>query len=324
MKQASDAIPVTEHLALLAERVRLRVLRLLECEELAVGEVAKVVQLPQSTISRHLKQLAEAGWLGKRSAGTATLYRLVLDDLGPEQRQLWVTVRDQLGTSPEFDEDTQRLAGVLAERRTDSQAFFGRVAGAWDSLRGDLFGHGFTAPALLGLLPADWVVADIGCGTGNASEHLAPFVKQVIAVDLSEPMLEAARKRLGERSGVEFRKGEATSLPIDDGEVDAAVCLLVLHHLADPASAVAEIARVVRPGGIAMVVDMVEHGRDEYRHTMGHTHLGFSETQTREMMEAAALVDVTIHALPRRGDAKGPGLFVARGTRPTHAARRTT
>lgn len=315
MKRAPTQPAIADQLGLLAEPVRLRMLNVLEAEELAVGEVANVVQLPQSTASRHLKQLAEAGWLVRRHAGTATLYRLVLDDLDPALRALWVTVRGQMADAPDLEEDRRRLAGVLAERRTDSQAFFGRVAGAWDEVRSELFGEGFTAHALLGLVPGDWVVADIGCGTGNASEHLAPFVRRVLAVDLSEPMLDAARKRLTGMGNVEFRRGEATALPMRDGEADAAVCVLVLHHLPDPSAAVAEMARVLRPGGVALVVDMVEHLRDEYRHTMGHAHLGFSHERIGAMLEQAGFSQVRVHDLPRRGSAKGPGLLAARGTR---------
>src|SRR5687767_1510070 len=128
MKRMRPASTVTDLLGALSEVVRLRILRLLEVEELSVGEVAKVVQLPQSTVSRHLKVLADGGWLAKRNAGTATLYRLVLDDLSLAARTLWLAVRSQIGEAPEIGEDARRLTGVLAERRLDSQAFFGRVA----------------------------------------------------------------------------------------------------------------------------------------------------------------------------------------------------
>ncbi|TVQ60611.1 MAG: methyltransferase domain-containing protein [Phycisphaerales bacterium] len=316
MKRPAKDMPVTERLNALAEPVRLRMLRLLEREELTVGEVASVVQLPQSTVSRHLKVLLGGGWLARRSVGTSTLHRLLLDDLEPESRRLWIAVRDQVGGGTELGEDDRRLEAVLQERASDSQAFFGRIAGEWDSVRAELFGSRFTPLGLLGLLRPDWVVADLGCGTGNASEVLEPWVERVIAVDLSEPMLDAARKRLGERDRVEFRTGPLEKLPLADGSVDAAVCLLVLHHVAEPGKAIAEIRRVLRAsrsGGVALIVDMVEHDRERYRDLMGHQHLGFRTEELEELMSRAGFATVTSRHLPAEPGSKGPGLIATVG-----------
>lgn len=315
VRKVSSGQTVASRLSVLAEPLRLRMLRLLEAEELTVGEVAKVVQLAQSTVSRHLKVLAEGGWVAKRSVGTASLYRLTLDDLDESARALWTTVRGQLSGGLDLSEDDRRLASVLAERATDSAGFFGRVAGAWDDLRAELFGRGFTASALLGLLDPDWVVADVGCGTGNAAELLAPNVREVIAVDRSEPMLEAARKRMVGVDNVTFVRGDLEALPLKDGSADAAVCVLVLHHLGRPEVAVREMARVARPGGVVLIVDMIEHGREEYRHTMGHEHLGFDPARFGSLMEDCGLDRVRVRTLASDGGAKGPGLFLAAGNR---------
>lgn len=316
MKRGARAIPITERLAVLGEPLRLRAVRLLECQELSVGEVAKVLQLPQSTASRHLKVLSEGEWVTKRSVGPATYYRVTRDDLAPDARAVWSAVRDHLVDTSDFAEDDSRLAGVLAERTLDSQAFFGRVAGEWDSVRSTLFGERFTSSALLGLIGPDWVVADIGCGTGNGSELLAPFVEKVIAVDQSEPMLEAAGKRLESADNIEFVSGSLSSLPIKDASVDAAVCLLVLHHVPEPLEAFREMRRVLRGsrgGGVALVVDMVEHDRDEFRQTMGHVHQGFGEAQMKQMWNDAGFVKSAYRILPGEPDAIGPGLFVSTG-----------
>lgn len=313
MKRTNPSMSVAGRLGTLSESVRLRLLRLLEAEELTVGEVAKVVQMPQSTVSRQLKVLGDAGWLVKRSEGTATLYRMVLDDLGVWDRSIWLAVREGLGEGPEYREDARRLKAVVAARRLDSQAFFGRVAGEWDDVRNELFGRGFTAQGLLGLLPRDWTVADVGCGTGNVAELLAPWVKRVIAVDRSEPMLAAARKRLAGSKNLEFVEGEVSRLPLGDGAVDAAVCVLVLHHVEEPTGAVRELARVVKRGGTVLIMDMVEHGREEYRRMMGHVHLGFARGEMEEMMRSAGLRDAKWSALPSDPDGRGPGLFVATG-----------
>ncbi len=314
---------ITDRLSALGEMIRLRMLRILEREELSVGEVAKVVQLPQSTVSRHLKVLAEGGWLVRRSEGTAALYRLVLDELPEVSRSLWITVREQLGgpkgkgNTPELLEDVQRLAGVVAERREDSHAFFGRVAGHWDDLRADLFGSRFTALSMLRLLPSDWTIADLGCGTGNVAELLAPVVQRVLAVDRSEAMLAAARKRLSGANiqNVELVQSDLDRVAIADSIVDAALAVLVLHHVESPANAIGEMGRITRPGGRVMVVDMVAHDREEYRRTMGHRWLGFDQRQLQAWFEQAGLIDCNFQTLPPDPDGRGPGLFACIGIR---------
>jgi SAM-dependent methyltransferase len=252
MKRRATTTGLAERLAALSEPIRLRICRLLERHELSVGEVANVVQLPQSTVSRHLKVLSSTEWVLHRAEGTAKFYRLVLDDLPDEARAIWRAVRDQLGTDPQFEEDAHRLAAVLAERKTDSLSFFGRVAGEWDKLRMELFGDAFTAHALLGLLPPDWIVADIGCGTGNAAEMLAPHVAEVVAIDRSSPMLSAAQKRLSDVENVRFVEASIESLPLDDDSVDAATCLLVLHHVERTAARRSDLAEHEMPGLMAL------------------------------------------------------------------------
>jgi len=315
MNKRTVSNSITDRLAALGEAIRLRILRLLESQELSVGEVAKVVQLPQSTVSRHLKILSDGGWLDRRNHGTATFYRLVLDDLPPALRALWVTVRDQMGLSDDLAGDARRLRGVLAERTLDSEAFFGRVAGAWDEVRNELFGEHFMTSALLALLTREWVVADLGCGTGNVSELLAPCVARVVAVDSSMAMLDAARLRLRGVKNVEFVEGELTRLPLADASVDAAVLALVLHHVERPDSALREAARVLRPGGVVLVVDMIAHDRAEYRQSMGHKHLGFEAGAMREMLDRAGLEGVYVRELPGDSGARGPGLLVATARR---------
>jgi DNA-binding transcriptional ArsR family regulator len=163
-------------LGTLGDVARLRVLRLLEREELGVGELSRALQLPQSTVSRHLKPLFEQGWVTKRAEGTQSLYRMMPAALAADMRELWRMSRDHLGSAASFDEDDARLAEVLAARRVDSRTFFGRIGGDWDELRRELFGDAFVSEALLGLLPPDAVAVDIGCGTGEAAERLAPVV----------------------------------------------------------------------------------------------------------------------------------------------------
>jgi ArsR family transcriptional regulator len=309
--RGQDAPTLVEWLAVLADATRLRILRLLEREELGVGEIGKIVQLPQSTVSRHLKLLLEGGWVAKRAAGTASLYRLDAARLEPPAAELWRVTREHAASDRETRDDDARLREVLAERRLDSKAFFGRIGGEWNQVRRELFGEAFTASALLGLIDSSWTVADLGCGTGDAAELLAPHVRRIIAVDREPSMLEAAKKRLASFPNVEFRHGELASLPFRAGEVDAALVFLVMHHVPDPDAAVTEMARILRPGGVLLIVDMTSHQREEYRRTMGHVHLGFDEKDVRRWGRAAGMRDVRYLRLRPHPEGRGPGLFLA-------------
>ena len=317
MKKTDSNRSTPALLSALADPLRLRACRLLERRELSVGEVAKVFQTAQSSASRNLRVLRDAEWVRSRSAGPATFYRMVLDDLPSGARRLWVTVRDELtsdaSVAGQLAEDDRRVEAVLAERRSDSLGYFGRVAGEWDDIRGQLFGDRFTFDALLALLPKWWDVADVGCGTGNVAEVLAPHVRSVTAVDQSEPMLAAARRRLEDVRNVRFVVGDAQSLPLGDGSVDAVTLVLVLHHVPDPSEALAEAARVLRPGGVVLVVDMLPHDRDEYREGMGHLHLGLSEEEVEGWCVGSGLLLERVTRLPDDPDGRGPGLFVAVG-----------
>jgi ArsR family transcriptional regulator len=303
--------PLSEHLSALSEPLRLRICRLLEQQELSVGEIARIVQVPQSTISRHLKILGSAGWLQRRTDGTAALYCLDGALLPGPAAALWEAVRETLTRDVQTADDSRRLEQVLAERRTDSQSFFSRLGGEWDAVRDELFGRAFAGRALLGLLPRHWTVADLGCGTGFGTALIAPFVSAVVAVDQSETMLESARERLPGAGHVRFVAAALEALPLASASVDAAVCMLVLHHVEDPQAVLAEMRRIVRPGGMAVVVDMAAHDRQEYRQTMGHRHLGFSEAEMAGLLLAAGFDAPRLVHVPAEPEARGPSLFVA-------------
>jgi ubiquinone/menaquinone biosynthesis C-methylase UbiE len=144
---------------------------------------------------------------------------------------------------------------------------------------------------------------------------IAPHVRQVIAVDGSADMLRAARQRLRELKNVELRPGDLEALPIDNAQLDIALMGLVLHHVPDPTIALNESARVLKPGGRVLIIDMLPHDRAEYQQQMGHVWLGFHERQLRKLLAAAGFSGVRIHPLPIEGDAKGPALFAAVATR---------
>jgi ArsR family transcriptional regulator len=302
---------VFDHMATLSDALRCRLLLLLERHELTVSEMCAVLQLPQSTVSRHLKTLSDASWVVSRRDGTSRYYSLSLDELDPGARRLWPLIREQVASTAGADRDEARLASVLERRRSKSAEFFSSASGQWDHLRADLFGSAFHLHALLGLLDPAWRVADLGCGTGQLTALVAPHVRQVIGVDGSADMLHEARRRFDRQSNVDLRLGTLEALPIDDGQVDIVLMALVLHHLPDPGRALKEAARVLHRGGRVLIIDMLPHDRAEYQQQMGHVWLGFSEEQTTKLITAAGFADVRVRPLPLDPDAKGPALFVA-------------
>lgn len=303
--------PVLAWMSALADPTRLRALRLVERHELTVAELCAVLQLPQSTVSRHLKVLGDEGWVAARPEATSRLYRMSLDAIDPAARRLWALLREQAALLPSSAQDDRRLASVLARRQTPSQAFFNTAAGQWDRLRREMFGDRFDAAGLLTLLDPDWVVGDLGCGTGEIAALLAPVVRRVIAVESSRAMSRAARQRLGDTTNVELRTGELQALPIDDHALDAAVACLVLHHVVDPPQVLREAARALRPGGRLLVIDMLRHDRAEYRQRMGHVWLGFEPERIAAWLGEAGFGPARVLALPPAPEAKGPALFAA-------------
>lgn len=304
--------PLFDRLSALADPIRSRLLLLLERHELTVSELCSVLQLPQSTVSRHLKVLGAAGWLVAREDGTSNRYRLDAKALDAGTRKLWTAVREEAEGLPAAARDAQRVKGVLADRHTRSQQFFASSAAQWDKLRAELFGTRTELFALVGLLEPTQVVGDLGCGTGQLAEVMAPFVKSVIAVDESAAMLKAAKARLAALDNVELRSGSIEELPIEARALDVAVLSLVLHYVADPVEVLTGIRRTLKPkGGKLLLVDMLPHDRAEYRQTMGHVWLGFAPEQVQEWAAAAGFTSTRIHALPPSPASKGPTLFTA-------------
>jgi ArsR family transcriptional regulator len=299
----------------LADPTRLRLLRLLERRELGVADLCHALGLPQSTVSRHLKVLADEGWVDGRAQGTTRLYRSTAGEGDPGARRLWLLAREQTERWPAVEHDRLRLDRRLAGREPGAASFFAGAAGKWDELRAQLYGHGFTQAALLSLLPPRAVIADLGCGTGQAAALLAPYVSRVVGVDQSAAMLKAAQRRTKGLPNVELRRGELTALPVDDASVDGALLVLALTYVEDAARALREMARVLKPGGRGVVVDLLRHDRDDFRRQMGQLGLGFDADELEGLMAGAGLTAVTVRAVPPEEGAKGPALILAAGAR---------
>jgi ArsR family transcriptional regulator len=308
--------PILDHIAALSDPTRCRMLLLLEHHELTVSELCAVMQMPQSSVSRHLKTLADDGWVTSRRDATSRFYTMPIDDLDPGARRLWPIIREQVASTSTAGQDQRRLRGVLARRRARSQEFFANAAGQWDKIREAYFGDTFYLWGVLGLIDPTLVVGDLGCGTGQLTETIAPYVKRVISVDASPDMLAAARQRLADAPNVELRQGELESLPVAAGELQAAMLSLVLHYSPEPPKALTEVARALRAGGRVLVVDMLPHDRVEYQQQMGHVWLGFSEQQITRFLTGAGFDQIRLRALPVDPQAKGPALFAAVATRP--------
>lgn len=193
----------------------------------------------------------------------------------------------------------------------ESREFFGRVGSEWDLIRRDLFGVAPEVTASVDILDPHWTVVDLGCGTGEWAERLAPVVARVIAVDREPSMLLAARRRLHAHPNVQFVDAELDSLPVTNATADFAVCSLVLHHIDNPAGAMAEALRVLKPGGRLLVMDMVPHVHEDLMRSMGHRHPGFSEADLKAFAKASGATLLRYRRLPPARDGKGPGLFAA-------------
>lgn len=319
---ASPAI--FDRLGTLADSTRSRLLLLLEGTELTVSELCSVLQLPQSTVSRHLKILADEGWIRARDAGTSRFYTLVPGRLDHAARRLWNVVREQVASSPAAQQDRRRRESVMSTRRVKMHTFFTGVAASWDSMRAELIGGRTDLLGLLDLFDASWTVGDLGCGTGHLSEAVAPVVRRVIAVDESGAMLDNARKRLAPLVNVEVRSGSVEALPMDDAELDVALLFMVTHLVLEPARVLAEVRRVLRPGGRLLMLDFTAHDREEYSSQMGHVWQGFTEEHVAALVTDAGLSVARYRVLPADPKAKGPAVFTLVARKGKRQASHTT
>jgi SAM-dependent methyltransferase len=302
---------VLDRLSVLAEPTRSRILLLVDRHELTVGELCTILQLPQSTVSRHLRLLADDGWLVARGEGTSRFYRMLVSKLDPETQALWTVVRSQFVNEAVAAQDSRRAEGVLAKRRDKAQLFFLKSADDWDRMRSEMIGARTDLLALLDLLDESWIVGDLGCGAGHISDAIAPCVSKVIAVDESGPMLAVAESRLKAHDNVDLRAGTIESLPIENGALDAAILFLVAHFITDPTRVMREIRRVLKPGGRLLIVDLCSHDRMEYVVQLGHVWQGFDADQMKEWLSNAGFTSCRYRPLPADPEAKGPTLFVA-------------
>ena len=310
----------------LADPLRLRILAAVAEEELTVGEVQEVVESVQSSVSRNLAILREAGFIQDRKEGTSVYFSARQPMLEPA-REVFRSLQSRLADVPEVKRDQVRLAETKRRRLQRSRSYFESVAGDWERIRRSYFDDRVTSLAIEKLLPSNLTVADIGCGTGSLTFELARFAGKVIGVDLSNEMLRRARALAKERAirNVEFRQGDIFKLPLDSAGIDAVFCVMVMHFLPDPQSAIAELCRITRPGGSVILVDLVQHKQQWMREQMAHQWLGFDrraiEGWFREAGAESIDYDLTGafagEKLARNGN-RPVEIFVTRATLPTN------
>jgi ArsR family transcriptional regulator len=318
-------------LRLFADPVRGRILALLEDEELSVGELARSLELSQSRVSNHLRLLREAGLLVERHVGPSTFLRASKPSArSPLPARLWSLVRAELAVDPEHAADRLRRKRVLAERDDESGAFFDRLAGDWDKIAGAFESGLARERAASRLVPAGFVVADVGCGTGYMADALLGAATRLICIDRSPAMLDEARKRLAppaRATALEFRRGELEALPLADAEVDGVVAGMVLHHVPELAPALAEIRRALKPAGTLVIVELLPHREAWMKRALGDHFLGLASKDVLAALEEAGFEDLALEPAldayrPRRPDAdpeREPvslSLYLVRARRP--------
>ncbi len=278
----------------LSDATRLRLVALLERDELSVNELQEITRLGQSRISTHLGLLADCDMVNSRREGKRTFYKLNgnADATVREFIQLAIRGAHELA---EHSHDQINLKRVLARRKEQAQVYFNQVAGRFDRVYGpgrswQAFGH-----LLLRILPP-LVVADLGAGEGLLSELLARRAKKVIAVDNSEKIVAfgAAKAKKNGLKNLEFRQGDLQSPPIEPNSIDLVILSQALHHAEDPALALASAAKLLKPGGQILILDLLQHNFDKARELYGDRWLGFAESDLHRWLEAAAFKKIEI------------------------------
>lgn len=285
----------------LGDPSRIRILLLVEKEELSVAELQEILGMGQSRISTHLAQLKKAGLVDDRRNGKSILYRLNLSNGAGE---LLGILHQAAADIPEIAEDNEALHLALRRRQDRTRAYFDDLAGKFG--RHYMPGRswkGFTE-MLLALVPP-MVIADLGAGEGTFSQLLARRARRVIAVDNSEKMVEFGRE-LARTSGVEnveYRLGDLEQVPIEDASVDLAFFSQALHHATHPERAAAEAFRILKPGGRVVVLDLLRHNHEEARELYADLWLGFSEVELARFLRTAGFRNIETSVVHREEEA---------------------
>jgi ArsR family transcriptional regulator len=316
-------------LRLLGDETRLRLLRLLAGDALNVSELTSILGLAQSGVSRHLGLLREAGLVAEQRSGPFTWYRLApaADGSGGHRDALWAWLQEEFSRpTPATRADDARLAEV---RRVRQENF--ATHGAGDERRQLVPGRSWAAWArALGLLLPPLDVADFGCGEGYLTIETARWARRVTAIDRSKDVLARARALAARRKvrNITWKQSRIERTPLADASMDVVLLSQALHHAERPEAVLAEAARVLRPGGRVLVLDLREHSETWVRSKLGDHWLGFDDGRLRTLLEEAGFEDAVVRVGARRsGDPFtvliGKGSKQAHGPGPTaHGSRK--
>jgi ArsR family transcriptional regulator len=314
-----------------ADPNRLRILRVLCAGPFNVAELTEILGVGQSTVSRHLRLLSEAGLVDVRRAGTWAYYSLRVTDGDGGAREADVLPDELLsllrGRWDEEGPDARAVERVLRQRREATSVFFGQAAEGWDRRRDRALGPPRHVDRLLELVGDGETVVDLGAGTGVLLERLGPAFGRVIGIDASPEMLEIARGRAeeSELARTELRLGQLEHLPLSDGEADTMVANLVLHHVADPPAEFREIRRGLSHGGRLVIADLEEHDDESFWKSLGARWPGFRPEDVREWLLAAGFESVRTERLPTENGGPRPAVWLvaaARSSGTIHQPRR--
>jgi len=283
----------------LSDSTRLRIVALLEKDELSVNELQEITRLGQSRISTHLGLLADCDLVRSRREGKRTSYKLnpQADNVASDFIQLAIRGAKEL---PEHDGDEINLKRLLNRRRGQAQVFFNQVAGRFDRVYGPGRSWQAVGHLLLRILPP-LTVADLGAGEGLLSELLARRCKKVIAVDNSEKIVAfgAAKAKKAGLKNLEFRLGDLQNPPVEPASVDLAVLSQALHHAKDPAAALVSAFKILKSFGQIMILDLLAHNFEKARELYGDRWLGFAESDLHRWLEAAGFKKIEISVVAR-------------------------
>lgn len=310
---------ILKSLRLLADPNRLRILLLLEREELSVAELQEILSAGQSTLSTQLAQLKSAGLVEDRRNGKNILYRLK-EPRGAEALafpHLMEVLRCGWGEIPEAAEDGAALGLVLEKRRDRMRAYFDELAGKFGKEYVPGRSWKGIAEMLLRLMPP-MTIADLGAGEGTLAQLLARGALRVIAVDNAEKMVEYGARLAAENglANLEYRRGDLEELPVEDASVDLAIFSQSLHHAQHPARAAGEAYRILKPGGRVVVLDLIRHHFEEARELYADLWLGFSEVEVAGFLAKAGFGGVGTSVVHREPDAPHFETMLAVGVKP--------
>lgn len=277
----------------LSDPIRIRILYLLQEMELSVGELAQTLAQGQPKISKHLKVLINCGLVGRRKEGNWVFLRLGASSLVDPVFTLLDRWADVHGRDPWLAADAARLTAINAERSAEAAAYFAAHAAEWDRLRALHVSTADVDEAIIRAIgdhrPGELV--DIGTGTGTMIQLLADRADYMIGIDRSPEMLRFGRAKLVQDgvANAELRQGDMNALDLPSGSADTVILHQVLHYAHRPAAVIAEAARILKPTGKLIVVDVASHDREELRREHAHARLGFEDDEVLEFMRAAHL-----------------------------------